>query len=228
MRAPVRPQAFLETLPLFRELTQDELDRIAAGTREIHARRGEILFHRGDPCEGFHVVIFGQVKLAFTSASGAEKVLELMGPGQSFGEAVMFVDEPYPVYGQVLTDTLLLYIAKSVIFDEIERHPLFARRVIAGLSRRLHRVVVDLEDHTLRSASQRVIGYLLREVPAVPAAEGVTVSLPITKAVLASRLNLTPQHFSRILHDLTMANLIQVEGRSVLILDPEGLRRYEA
>jgi CRP-like cAMP-binding protein len=228
LRGSSRPQAFLGNLPLFKELTPDELDRIAGGTREIHAARGEILFHRGDPCEGFHVVIFGQVKLAFTAASGAEKVLELMGPGQSFGEAVMFVDEPYPVYGQVLSDTLLLYIAKSVIFEEIERDPLFARRVIAGLSRRLHRVVVDLEEHTLRSASQRVIGYLLREVTPAPANGGITIALPMTKAVLASRLNLTPQHFSRILHDLTMAKLIEVEGRSVLILDPEGLRRYEA
>lgn len=228
MRAPIKSQAFLENLPLFKELTADELERVAAGTREMHAARGEILFRRGDPCRGFHVVLFGQIKLAFTSPNGQEKVLELVGPGQSFGEAVMFVDKPYPVYAQTLADSLLLHIAKSVVFEEIERDPLFARRVISGLSRRLHDLVVDLEAHTLRSASQRVIGYLLREVPAENGDEQTTVSLPISKTVLASRLNLTPQHFSRVLHDLTVAGLIRVEGRSIAILKAEGLRAYEA
>jgi CRP-like cAMP-binding protein len=227
LRTPIAVQAFLRNLPLFKELTAEELDRIASGSREIHAPRGEILFHRGDPCQGFHVIVFGQVKLAFTSVSGAEKVLELMGPGQSFGEAVMFVEQPYPVYAQALSDTLLLQISKSIVFDGIERDPHFARRIIAGLSRRLHHLVVDLEDHTLRSASQRVIGYLLREVPADNGHAPVPVSLPYSKAVLASRLNLTPQHFSRILHDLAAARLIQVEGRSILILDTDGLRAYE-
>ena len=89
-----------------------------------------------------------------------------MGPGQSFGEAVTFVDQPYPVYAQVLMDTLLLHIAKSVVFEEIERDRLFAHRIISGLSQRLHNLVVDLEAHTLCSASQRVIGYLLRETRA--------------------------------------------------------------
>lgn len=227
MRAPIKPQSFLSNLPLFKDLGADEVERIAAGTREVHASRGDILFHKGAPCEGFHVVIFGQVKLAFTSPSGAEKVLELMGPGQSFGEAVMFVDQPYPVYAQVLLDTLLLHISKSVVFEEIERDRLFARRIISGLSRRLHNLVVDLEAHTLRSASQRVIGYLLREVPADNGDEPITVSLPISKTVLASRLNLTPQHFSRVLHDLTVAGLIRVEGRSITILKADGLRAYE-
>ena len=228
MRAPIPYQAFLANLPLFRELRADELERIAAGTRQVNAARGELLFRKGDPCEGFHAVVYGQIKLAFSSAGGEEKVLELMGPGQCFGQAVMFVEKPYPVYAQALVDTLLLYVSKQVVFDEIEREPLFARRIIAGLSRRLHDMVIDLEAYTLRSANQRVIGYLLREVPLEAEHGPIEVALQITKSVLASRLNITPQHFSRILHDLTVAKLIRVEGRSVIVLDPEGLRRYEA
>lgn len=224
----IRPQAFLANLPLFKELTPHDLDHVASGTQEVRAARGEILFHRNDACDGFHAVVLGQVKLAFTSPTGAEKVLELMGPGQSFGEAVMFVDAPYPVYAQALVESLLLHISKSVVFDGIARDPLFARRIISGLSRRLHHLVIDLEDHTLRSASQRVIGYLLREVPLDNGHKPVAVSLPTSKTILASRLNLTPQHFSRILHDLTVANLIRVEGRSIVILNNDGLRAYEA
>lgn len=228
MRPPIPHQAFLANLPLFGELAPEELERIALGTRQVSAARGELLFRKGDPCDGFHAVVYGQIKLAFSSASGEEKVLELMGPGHFFGQAVMFADKPYPVYAQALVDSLLLYVSKQVIFEEIERDPLFARRVIAGLSRRLHDMVMDLEASTLRSASQRLIGYLLREVPLDAEHGPIEVALKTTKSVLASRLNITPQHFSRILHDLTVAKLIRVEGRSVTILDPEELRAYES
>ena len=225
---PIKVQTFLANLPLFRELAPEELDRIALGTREQHAARGEVLFRKGDPCEGFHMVIYGHVKLAFTSASGDEKVVELIGPGQSFGEALMFIEKPYVVYAQALADTLLLYIGKSVVFEEIEREPGFARRMIAGLSRRLHGLVSDLESYSLHSGTQRVIGYLLRAEPEPDTGGKVAqLKLPTSKGIIASRLNLTPEHFSRVLHELSGAGLISVEGRTVTILDLVRLRIYE-
>ena len=225
--APIKTQSFLANLPLFKEMAAVELDRIAAGAREIHAARGEVLFRKGDACEGFHLVIYGQVKLAFTSPAGSEKVVEIMGPGQSFGEAVMFTDQPYPVYAQTLADSMLLHIAKLVMFEEIDRDPRFARKMIGGLSRRLHGLVTDLEAYTLHSGTQRVIGYLLRGGADADSEGGpVSVELPTSKTVIASRLNLTPEHFSRILHDLTEDALIRVEGRRIVILDVAALGRY--
>ncbi|MBI3916493.1 MAG: Crp/Fnr family transcriptional regulator [Betaproteobacteria bacterium] len=225
---PIKTQSFLANLPLFRELDPAEIDRLANGTREVHLARGGTLFRRGDPSEGFYAVVYGQIKLAFTSPSGAEKVVEIMGPGQSFGEAVMFMEKPYPVYTQALADSMLLHIARATVFAEIERDPKFARRMIAGLSRRLHNLITDLEAHTLLSGTQRVIGYLLRDEPQSPApGKPIEVALPTSKTVIASRLNLTPEHFSRILHDLFEGGLIRVEGRSIVILDADALRRYE-
>lgn len=225
---PIAVQTFLAGIPLFNELAPAELGRIAAGTKRLEYARGDVLFRRGDACEGFHAVIFGQIKLAFTSPNGAEKVVEVMGHGQSFGEAVMFLEKPYPVYAQALADSLLLHVAKSVVFSEIERDPRFARKMISGLSRRLHGLVIDLETYTLRSGTQRLIGYLLRGVPESEAADrSVQIALAMSKTVLASRLSLTPEHFSRILHDLTEDGLIAVEGRSIRILDVEALRRYD-
>ncbi len=66
-RPKIKTQAFLSSLPLFKEVAPVELDRIAAGTTELHVPRGEMLFNKGDPCVGFHLVIYGQVKLAFIS-----------------------------------------------------------------------------------------------------------------------------------------------------------------
>jgi len=226
--APIRIQEFLKNVPLFRELTDAELDRIAAGTAQVRAPAGTILFRRGESSSGFHVVVYGQVKLAFGAADGAEKVVEILGPGSSFGEAVMFLDKPYVVFAETLADSLLLTIGKAGVFAELERNPRFARKMLAGLALRLHGLVHDLEAYTLRSGTQRVIGYLLRDFaeegePRVP----VEVALATSKGVLASRLNITREHFSRILHDLAGAGLIEVHGRTIRILDPERLRAYD-
>ena len=191
--------------------------------------KGEFICHRGEPCNGFHLVVYGQVKLGFSTEDGAEKVIEIIGPGQSFGEALMFLDKPYIVFSQALADCLLLHVAKQTVFEEIARNQHFARKLLGGLSRRLHGLVLDVVEYSLRSGAQRVIGFLLRadaERADDDDAE-LSVRLPANKTNIASRLNLSPEHFSRILHDLADAGLIRVERRTVHICDPEGLRRYE-
>ncbi|MCC7326482.1 MAG: Crp/Fnr family transcriptional regulator [Burkholderiales bacterium] len=228
-RSPIKTQAFLASLPLFKELAPEELDPIAAGTTELHVPRGEIIFNRGDPCVGFHLVVYGQIKLAFLSTQGSEKVVELIGPGGSFGEALMFMDKPYILMAQALADSLLLHVSKNVVFTQIEREPAFARKMLAGLSRRLHSLISDVESYSLQSGTQRVIGYLLRQDGQAGAAPlSYVVTLPTSKAIVASRLNVTPEHFSRILHDLVEAGLIAVDGRDVHIVDDERLRAYRS
>ena len=123
---------------------------------------------------------------------------------------------------------MLVHVSKETVFAELDGDPTFARKMIAGLSSRLHALVRDLEGYCLSSGAQRVIGYLLRdEQEAAAAGPSLTVTLPVSKGVLASRLNLTPEHFSRILHDLSEAALISVEGRNVHILNIEKLRAFE-
>jgi CRP-like cAMP-binding protein len=224
MASKIKTQSFLANLPLFRELGADEIDRLAAGTVERHAERGTVVANKGDPVEGFHVVVYGQVKLALSTPHGDEKVVEVIGPGFSFGEALMFLGKPYIVTATALADSLLLFVRKETVFEEIARDPTFARRMLAGLSRKLHNLMSDLEAVTLKSGRERVIGYLMRQEGAVDGDAPYAVSLPVSKAIVASRLNLTPEHFSRILHELMTAKLIEVDGRSVRILDPRRLR----
>jgi CRP-like cAMP-binding protein len=222
----IKTSAFLANLPLFKELAPAELERIAAGTTELHVPRGEMVFGKGDPCRGFHVVVYGQVKLAFVSPGGSEKVLEIIGPGMSFGEALMFMNQPYVVMAQTLADSLLLHVRRDTVFEGLARDPQFARRMLAGMSRKLHSLVSDLESVTLKTGRERVIGYLMRQEGGGDAADtAYSVSLPVSKAIVASRLNLTPEHLSRILHELVADGLIEVDGRDIRIVDPVRLRQ---
>ena len=220
---------FLRNLPLFRELELSELEAIGAATVEQRVTAGTALFRRGDPCEGFHVVVLGRVKLALLAAAGAEKVVEIVGPGQSFGESVMFMGLPHVLYAEAITDSLLLLIHRNAILETVGRNPEFAQRMLNELSLRLYRLVADIEASTLKSATERVTGYLLAALPEDAVADApADVVLAASKSVLASRLNITREHFSRILHDLSQTGLIRVSGRNIRILDPAGLRDRKA
>jgi len=128
---------------------------------------------------------------------------------------------------QTLADSLLLHVSRKVVFDEIERDPAFARKMLAGLSRRLHGLISDVEAYSMQSGTERVIGYLLRQdEQSAQSNDPYVLTLPTSKAVVASRLNVTPEHFSRILHDLSERGLISVEGREIRILDAAKLRDY--
>lgn len=225
---PINVEALLTHIPLFNGLAPEEISRIARSTREIHASKGDILFHKGDACTGFHLLVYGQVKLAFTSQQGSEKVVEILQQGQSFGEAVMFMDKPYIVFAQALTDSLLLHVSKQAVFDEIERDHNLCRKMLAGMAMRLHQLMNDVESYSLHSGKERIIGYLLRELPDEDSnGTNVAITLPTNKGVIASRLNLTQEHFSRILHELTELGLIAVEGRKIHIPSVANLRKHE-
>lgn len=222
----IRTQAFLANLPLFRELSAEEIDRIALGTTEHHVARGTVVVNKGDPVEGFHLVVYGQIKLSLTTPQGDEKVVEIIGPGFSFGEALMFMGKAYIVTATALADSLLLHVRRETVFEGLARDPQFARRMLAGMSRKLHSLVSDLESVTLKTGRERVIGYLMRQEGG--AAEGdapYAVALPVSKAIVASRLNLTPEHFSRILHELAQTGLLQVRGRRITAPDPARLQQ---
>ncbi|RTL58163.1 MAG: Crp/Fnr family transcriptional regulator [Rhodocyclaceae bacterium] len=218
-------------LPLFRELSASQQEKVLAGVKEVRLDKGALVFTKGDPVQGFHVVAYGQVKLFLPSIQGNEKVVEIIGPQQSFGEAVMFLDRPYPVSAEVLADSLLLHVSRESVLGLLETDASFARRMLAGLSMRLHSLLLDVESYSLRSSTQRVIGYLLQHWPE-GAEEGtgkapLEITLPTSKQVIASRLNLTPETLSRILGELTTRKLIAVQGRAITIPDAARLRDFE-
>lgn len=235
---------YLANLPLFQEMMPEELNRLATGCRLRRYARGDCVFRVGMPCEEFHVTVTGQVKLFALSPSGQEKVIELAGPGISFAEALMFTEKPYIINAQALSDALLLSVSKAAVVHEIQSDPHFAMRMLAGISRRLHGLVHDVQAYSLHNGMQRVIGYLLNTLPEETTATALAhcgqscqrveprtavalkVSLPVSKATIASLLSITPEYFSRVLHDLEAEGLIRIDKRDIHIPDAARLASH--
>lgn len=217
----------LASIPLFKELGDSQLAKIALGTYEVSLNKGQILFNKGDPSNGFYIVADGRIKLSFVSRDGKEFIAEIFGPRQSFGEAVMFLDKPYPVCAQALMDSAVLHVPKNVVFDSVDHNSGFARKMIAGLCARLMDRLQTLEYLTVYSSIQKVIGYLLREVELTePVHDEADVLLMVNKATLAAHLNLTPETLSRVLHKLVDEDLIRVEGKKIHICQIRKLRDF--
>ena len=219
---------FLAGSPLFSGMSPDELSRIAQISTVTEHAKGGMVFRVGDACDAFHIVVRGQIKLFVMSAAGQEKVVEIISPGQSFAEALVFLDKPCILSAQTLTETVLINVSKRGVYCEIAQDPTFALHMLAGVSRRLHSLIRDVEGYALQNGLQRLIGYLLRDVETahIDGQTTVTVALPASKATIASRLSLTPEYFSRVLHDLEAKELISIDRREIRILDVQRLVSY--
>ena len=205
-------RGFLAKSSLFGGLSAEELARVSLSCKVRRYAR----------------VMTGRVKLSLLSPAGQEKVVEIISPGQSFAEALVFLDKPYIVSAQALADVRLVSVSKHGIIREIQQDARLALHMLAGLSKRLHGLVQDVEAYALSSGLQRLIGFLLRDVVANPTEvpNTATICLPASKATIASRLSLSPESFSRVLHELESAQLITIDRREIQILDVQKLMAF--
>ncbi|MEI8363012.1 MAG: Crp/Fnr family transcriptional regulator [Betaproteobacteria bacterium] len=210
---------------MFSELQPAQIEQLAAGTRMLDAPRGTTLFNRGDRAHGFYLLLEGQIKLGVISPQGDEKVIGLIQPGQSFGEAVLFLERSFPIYAQATLDSKVLLIIRDAIFDILDNDVTVVRRMLAGISARNRQLVNDIESISLQNSTQRLIGYLLQISTESP--NPVRVQLPANKLTIASMLNITPETLSRVMLRLNNAGLIEVNGKEIVITNVTGLRNFE-
>lgn len=215
------PETLLARLPLFRALDKTTLARLASVATRHAFKRGEQVFRRGDPLGGMYVIVYGQIRLLGVGPKGAQRLTGIAGPGQSLAEPLAFLDRKAVVTAEVTSDALLLQIPTQALFDELERDPVLARGLVVGLSRRVESLVQELALQALGNGTERFVAWLLRRGGDLQAPFAVT--LPSTKRAIASHLNLTPEHFSRILQELQQAELLQVSGRTITVPHPARL-----
>lgn len=215
--------AHLRSVPLFRDLDDDILSEIAEFTHPRELGRGEILFQAGDAFQGFFVLTSGHIQLSRLAPSGHEKVVEIIGPNETFAEAVLFMaGRKYPVDAQALEKSHLLEIDAEGFNRLLDQRQRLSRNLLGAMSKRLHQLVQDVAALTLEDATGRVVGYLLAQEPEGGGA-GAEIHLPAKKAAIASRLGIQPETFSRVLGRLRESGAIEVEGDTIRIRDREGL-----
>lgn len=216
--------SILAKAAIFSQLSAETLARLSAGTTESITRRGAVVFGRGASATGIYVVVSGQLRLSLDTPQGAEHVVELIQEGDSFGEAELLTNRPHLVTAIAVSDCKLLHIGRQTLLVELERDKVLARRIIDTLSDRLYRQTSALENVLFLKASGRVARFILDRLKLEGAKTRQRVTLPVKKGLIASHLNMTQEHFSRTLRELTTTGLIRVEGVMVDVIEVDKLR----
>ena len=222
---PIYDDNHIKHIDLFSALKPDQLERVLQGVHQVHLEEGQLLFQFGEPAQDFFYVCSGAIKLFRLSPSGAEKVIDISMPRQTFATAVMFMGASiYPVSAQALTETILYAVDNNVFISVLRESMDTCMLIMANLSQRLHHCIREIDNLSIQDAIHRLTTYLINELP-ITAVSRADVVLSVPKNVLASRLSIQAETFSRLLHTLTKAGIIQVEGKVIHILDVERLRK---
>ena len=207
---------------LFSDIDPGSLGSIARGGWTVEKSRATRILGRGDHLEGLYTVFEGSLKLYMLSCSGDERVLRILRPGDTFGEAIMFNAIPSPVFVETLSPVRLGYFPRETIARALSSNPKFTLSMLRSMSMIMSQLIHDLETCCLQNALQRTVNYLLREADAAPPPH-IEIQLPAPKAVVASTLNISAETFSRELHRLKGMGLIEINRRTVYLRDRDGL-----
>lgn len=211
----------ISSIPLFRGLSEDQLNKIRQIAIDKFYGKGKTIFSEGDDGNGFYVVADGKVKIYKVSTEGKEQILHIYGPGNPFGEVPVFSGQKFPANAQALVKSHLLFFPKTAFVDLISKNPSLSLNMLAVLSMRLRQFTVQIENLSLKEVPGRLASYLI--YLADEQETGDLVSLNISKGQLASLLGTIPETLSRILAKMSSQNLIKVIGRDIKLLDRSGL-----
>jgi CRP/FNR family cyclic AMP-dependent transcriptional regulator len=218
--------AALARVEIFAGMTADELAEVAAKLRRRHYQRGEVLFSQGSPGSSLYIVESGRVRISLTSADGKELVLNVLEPGDIFGEMALLDGEPRSAGAAALEPCQVLLLARPAFLQFLELHPAVTLRLLAILSRRVRHDTRLLQDAVFLDIPGRLASTLLHlSRPQGPAATGpLVVETRLTQAELAGMIGATRESVSKWLSFYQRQGVLRRRKGQIVILRPEVMR----
>jgi CRP-like cAMP-binding protein len=218
-------EGVLTHLPLFSGIAPPQVQQVAAKSRVVRGRRGEVVCARGELLPGVVAVAYGMLKLALRRADGEEKVVWFLGAGECFGEASVLLSRPSRVEAVALEESQLVVAPAPMLRRLVELDRRFAHNLVDTLAGRSLDLLAELEASVQQRGVQRLASLLDSLAEPGRQAGRWMVRLPATKTAVAARLGVKKETLSRMLRGLAKRGLIEVSGREVAILDRPGLAR---
>ncbi|MBW7470974.1 Crp/Fnr family transcriptional regulator [Marinobacter sp. M216] len=208
---------------LFRSLAGKDLEQLVQQSRRLRLGHHQLLYRQDMPAHHFFFVISGRLRLYRLDSSGIDRTLDSIAPGDCFAEVMIYADPPrYACYAEALKSSEVLMIPVKAYRELIDRHPEYAQAALRHYAKRAVSRFHELEIMTVQNARDRLIRYLIDLLPNGVEQAG-EVELPLPKCLVASRLAMQPETFSRILADLKANGLVRVNRSKLFISDPQRL-----
>ena len=213
--------------PLFAALDEEAAEALRSTMTRVEVPRGDTIFHEGDRGDRLYVIIEGKIKLGRASGDGRENLLAVLGPGEMFGELSLFDPGPRNATGTAVADTVLLGVGTDDLDQWLHGRPDVARHLLRALARRLRRTNEALADLVFSDVPGRVAKALLdlSERFGRPTDDGLRVAHDLTQEELAQLVGASRETVNKALADFASRGWLRLDGKSVIILDPERLAR---
>jgi CRP-like cAMP-binding protein len=213
----------LRAHPLFRSLRPQDLESLIQQSRRLRLGHHQLLYRQDMPAHHFFFVISGRLRLYRLDSSGIDRTLDSIAPGDCFAEVMIYADPPrYACYAEALKASEVLMIPVKAYRELLDGNPEYAQAALSHYAMRAVSRFHDLEIMTVQNARDRLIRYLIDLLPN-GTEQGGEIELPLPKCLVASRLAMQPETFSRILADLKANGLVRVNRSKLFISDPHRL-----
>lgn len=218
-------QQALKSVPLFSGQDDAVLAHFAEYAQEKTARKGSILFPPDTPNDKFFVIRGGWIKLFRETLGGDEAVVDILTHPHCFGEIGLMGNENMPYGAEVIEDATLVTLPRFLLAEEVRRNSVFGLAVLQNLTRQKISRDMEIEHRTIQTAPQR-IGCFLLKLCGEKTSGPVTLHLPYDKTVIASRLGMQPETFSRALNRLRDDAGLTIRGASIVVPEIGRLTGY--
>lgn len=214
--------ATLQAIPLFAELPEKQRRNLADIAVSRNYAKGDIIFAENDRANGFYAIVAGRIKIYKLSPEGKEQILHVFGPGDVFGEVVVFAGRKFPAYAEPLETATTLFFPRDAFINLIRNDPDLALGMLAELSIKLRQFTALIENLSLKEVPARLAAHLLYLSKRQENTDALVLELP--KSQLASLLGTIPETLSRILARMAKEGLIDMpDTRKIRILDRAAL-----
>jgi len=213
--------------PLLANLPSDALARLAGAARRRSYRRGEVIFHQGDPGDSLHFLTEGRVKVVLDAETGEEAVIAILGPGECFGELALIDGEPRSATVETLEPVQTLSLSRADFMAVIRENPVVAERMLITLAGMVRRTDESMADLVFLDLEGRLVKKLLELADAHgrDVNGAIEIELPMTQEDLAAMIGATRASVNKLLGWYEDRGAIQRRGRRIAIFDRERLRR---
>jgi CRP-like cAMP-binding protein len=217
----------LSTIPFFAGLERLALERVAAGMRARRFRRGEVIFHIGDPGDALFVIVQGEVKISLPSETGDEAILATLRSGDVFGELALLDGAPRSASATAISPTETVVLPRDRFRELIATEAGVRDALLASIAGELRRLTTHVEELHFLDITGRLAARLVRlsqEGGKGTAADG-SIRLPsnLTQGDLAAMVGCTRQSVNKLLGQFTDDGLIRLDREGIVITDLDGL-----
>jgi len=219
------PADVLRRMTIFRRLSGEDRQRLAAAAATRSYDKGALLFSEGDPSEVLYTVVSGRVKVFKTTPRGTDVILELFGPGDPVGAVAVYESRPYPATAVALEPTRCLAIPRQAFFALLEAHPTMVRGLLTGLTHRLMELTNRLAELSGGRVEARLARFFLKLATDMgqPQPEGTFIPLALSRQEIADMIGTTIETSIRIMSRWGKDNLVRTEKDGFVVVDRGAL-----